>query len=383
MRRRQADIVKGIELHVCHVVRQFPPAIGGLEEAVSNLAAALATIPGIETSVVTLDRRFGDLATRLPAHGAHRGVPVRRIPFHGSTRYPIAPAVLRSLRGADIVHVHAIDFFFDFLALTRPLHRRPLVASTHGGFFHTAFASTFKRLYFNSITRVSAKRYARIFGSSENDSALFRRIAPKRTVTIENGVDIDKWRGRAAVEQVPAMICIGRFSSNKAIPRLFTLLAALGEPWRLIIAGQESDTTATDLRHAADGAGVGGRVEIVTDADDAAMTELIGRASYVVSASRYEGFGLSIVEGMSAGLTPLVSAIPPFERLIALTGRGVAIDFDDPGAAAGAVCAAHLAARDDYARERLLNIAAVERYGWPGVAAQFAEAYGEALAHPR
>jgi alpha-1,3-mannosyltransferase len=52
---------------------------------------------------------------------------------------------LRHLRDADIVHVHAIDFFFDFLGWTKPLHGKKLVVSTHGGFFHTSFIRGHRR----------------------------------------------------------------------------------------------------------------------------------------------------------------------------------------------------------------------------------------------
>ena len=84
----------------------------------------------------------------LPAARRIDGAEVVRIPFFGSTRYPLAPSVIKFIRDADVVHVHAIDFFFDYLAWTKPLHRRKLVVSTHGGFFHTPYAARLKQLYF-------------------------------------------------------------------------------------------------------------------------------------------------------------------------------------------------------------------------------------------
>lgn len=366
-------------IHVRHVVRQFAPMVGGLEDAVAQLASHLQRECDISCSIVTLDRPFGNPARRLPSHDRHLDVPVRRIPYRGSTRYPIAPRVLRMLDGADLVHVHGIDFFFDALAATRLLHRRPLVASTHGGFFHTGFASGAKKLWFNSVTRVSAAGYRRIFGSSENDAEMFRRIAPQRTIAIENGVNIEKWRDAAAPAPVPTMIFVGRFSVNKDVPALIALTAALGAPWRLIVAGQPSDLSADDLRAAAAAHGVADRVEIHVSPDDAAIRSLIGRASYVASASRYEGFGLSVVEGMSAGLVPLLRPIPPFRRLVERTGCGLLLDFDDLTLAAAAVAAAHR--QGDHAR-RGASIAAAQHFGWKGVAARFAREYRTVLDRP-
>jgi alpha-1,3-mannosyltransferase len=39
------------------------------------------------------------------------GIPIQRLPWRGSSRYPLAPSVLWHLQSADVVHVHAIDFF--------------------------------------------------------------------------------------------------------------------------------------------------------------------------------------------------------------------------------------------------------------------------------
>lgn len=365
-------------MHVCHVVRQFAPNVGGMEDAVAQLAAHLRSDHNISGSVVTLNRSFGDLNCQLPRRGEHLGVPIRRIPFRGSTRYPIAPSVLKEIGKADIVHVHGIDFFFDFLAATRWLHRRPLVASTHGGFFHTNFASSAKRAWFASITRLSARSYARIFGSSENDTATFRRIAPRQTIAIENGVNIAKWHDAGAAEPCPTMIFIGRFSVNKDIPALIRLVAALGATWRLIVAGQPSDLSAEDLRAAAEVNGVVERVEIHVGADDAALRTLISQASYVVSASRYEGFGLSIIEGMSAGLVPILRPIPPFRRLVERTGSGLLVDMNDAFAAAREVRAFHDGAGGGRRNDA---VAAASASSWAGVATRFVAEYRTVLGH--
>lgn len=349
--------------------------IGGLEDAVAQLAVHLQEREGVRCSVVTLDRAFGNSAQHLPATDEHLGIPIRRIPFRGSTRYPLAPAVLHELDGADLVHVHGIDFFFDFLVVTRLLHGIPLVASTHGGFFHTSFASQAKRIWFSSVTRASATGYRRIFGSSESDATMFRRIAPNQTVAIENGVNIEKWRGSASPTSQPTMIFIGRFSVNKNVPALIRLIAALGAPWRLIVAGQPSDLSADDLRASAMEQGVADRVEVHVGLDDTAIRALIGQASYVASASQYEGFGLSVVEGLSAGLTPLLSSIAPFRRLVERTGCGLLLDFEAPTAAAAAVAARHRHAPAEIDR----NVAAAAAFGWAGVAARFAHEYRAAV----
>lgn len=56
--------------------------------------------------------------------GRHRRHP--RIPCSGSRRYRW-PSRFCAISAPAVVHVHTMDFFADFLALTRPWHRKPLV----------------------------------------------------------------------------------------------------------------------------------------------------------------------------------------------------------------------------------------------------------------
>lgn len=119
---------------IVQVVRQYPPGRGGLEDVVSSLSRELLQ-RGFRVRVVTLDRLFSDPGKTLPAREVIDGVEVVRVPYRGSSRYPLAFSAFRHIRDADLVHVHGVDFFFDALALGRFLHGAPMVATTHGGFF--------------------------------------------------------------------------------------------------------------------------------------------------------------------------------------------------------------------------------------------------------
>lgn len=185
-------------MKVVHVVRQFHPSIGGMEEVVLNVARQHQATSADTVEVVTLDRVFTDPGAQLAQQETYQGLPIRRIGYRGSSRYPLAPSVLSAIRSADLVHLHGIDFFYDYLALTRPLHGKPMVVSTHGGFFHTAYASRMKQLWFQTLTRTSALAYARVIATSENDGELFAKVvSPARLRVIENGVDVEKYAGRA------------------------------------------------------------------------------------------------------------------------------------------------------------------------------------------
>lgn len=372
-------------MKVVHVVRQFPPSVGGLEEAVLKLCVTLRA-RGVSAEVVTLDRIAQGGPAPLPAADVVAGVPVRRIPFRGSWRYPVAPGVLGHLGRADLVHVHGIDFFYDFLAATRVIHRKPMVASTHGGFFHTAFASALKRVYFQTATRASALAYHAILASSEGDLALFRPVVPGRRLRLAvNGVDTGKWSGLASPRPCRHLLFVGRFSSNKNIPALFPLLRHLRArhpAWRLTVAGQPWDVSPASLRADAERHGVADAVTVLEKPSNEAIAGAIRACSYIVSPSRHEGFGLSIVEGLAAGLVPVLSRIPPFLKFVDEARSGRAVDFGDPEGSAAAIAVLHEAVAAAPDRVRADAMQAARRYSWDAATDTIQRCYAEVARSP-
>jgi alpha-1,3-mannosyltransferase len=369
-------------MRIIHVIRQYKPSVGGLEDATHNLCTYLNRIDGCQASIVTLNRVFTNPELILPSHEEVDGIDVTRIPFSGSSRYPLAPSVLKHINDADIVHVHAVDFFFDFLSLFRFVHRKPLVASTHGGFFHTSFAARLKRIYFNTITRFSCSGYKTICASSDNDAKTFRAISPSNIITIENGVNVKKWADAGSKTSEKKLIFIGRWSANKQTTQLIRLIHALkakGNDWQLIIAGLPADDTVVTLQTLATQLNVSNLVKIVSSPSEAEIKALISTASYITSASNYEGFGISIIEGLSAGLYPVVTPLAPFKKLTDALGLGVHIDVDNLNKTAHQLEQAHayLKGNIDEVRRRCMELSS--QYAWDGVAQKFYDVYKAVL----
>ncbi|MFC7738418.1 glycosyltransferase family 4 protein [Roseomonas sp. GCM10028921] len=373
-------------MRIVHVVRQFRPALGGLEDSTFNLIRHQRESEGLDSQVVTLNRLFTQPCDLLPSSETVDGVPVTRIPWAGSSRYPVASTVLSHFGSADLVHVHAIDFFFDYLAATKPLHRKRLVATTHGGFFHTRFAARAKRLYFSTITRASSLAYARIVATSPSDGEAFRRIAGAKVSVIENGVDSEKFLDAASPTPSRTIIYFGRWTVHKRIEALFPVLAALRaqEPdWRLIVAGAPSDRSLADLEGAAATCGVGDAVTFHESPSEAALRAAIARATFFACASEHEGFGIAAVEAMSAGLIPLLSRIDCFANFVDRSGAGALIDFEEARPAAAAIAA--LARRPDVlgGGMRAKAIKEGQRYSWAAASARYAAVYAAALGRPQ
>ena len=361
---------------IVHVVRQFLPNRGGLEDVVANLARQTVR-RGYRVRVVTLDSLFTAPKDKLPAREDIDGIAVVRIPWSGSSRYPLAPEVFRHLADADLVHVHAIDFFFDALAWGRLLHRKPMIVTTHGGFFHTRKYAAIKKIWFRTLTRASALAYRRVVCCSASDLKQFSAIVPD-SLLIENGADIGKFADSASQRPRRRIVTIGRFSVNKRLDHLLDAMAVLKDrdpEWHLDIVGAESDLNRVDIAAAIEGRNLSGRVTLHVSPDNGAIRRILAEASLFASASEYEGFGLVALEAMSAGLLPVLNANDAFTML---AGRHPVIrlaDFTHPTSAATMIEAAHetLARQPDVVRAELVD--AARGYSWDIVARRYIDLY--------
>lgn len=375
---RDDSKVDGSSLSIVHVVRQFYPAIGGIENYVEQLALQQVRI-GHRVRVVTLNRVFSDAEDRqLAAYEVRSGIEIHRVGFRGSHRYPIAPAVLGHLGDADLVHVHAIDFFADFLAWTRPIHRKPLVLTTHGGFFHSSFAQRLKRVYFTTVSRFSLTQYGAIIACSVEDLRTFETITDDRLVLIANPVDVTKFADLADPASM-TIIYFGRLAPHKGVERLiewFAGLARTSAAWRLIVAGKPMGTTIDELQAVAAATGVANRVEFHSTPSDDELRTLIGRSGLYACASSYEGFGMAAVEAASAGLYPILSDIAPFVDTVGRLGFGQIVDFEAPAdfiQTYGRVATYHDQFRANFDRQAIRSVLAP--FAWQTAVTSFEHVY--------
>lgn len=259
-----------------------------------------------------------------------------------------------------------------------------MIASTHGGFFHTAYASRLKRLWFNSVTRASARAYRRIVATSRNDGEMFAPVtAAGRLRVIENGVDIGKFAGMGSSVPGKTLVSFGRWSVNKGIPETLDMLRHLvadDGDWRLILAGREFDLKRADLERGINSRGLQAHVEIVDAPSQEQLGGLLSRAQYFVSLSRHEGFGIAAIEAMSAGLVPILSTIPPYAKLQAESKLGLLVDAQAPEAAAQAVRQLANVNEETFEARRRHALAYVTRYDWDAVVERYRNEYRQALA---
>ena len=299
-------------MKIVHIVRQFYPSVGGLEDYVLNLSKEQRSA-GHEVIVLTLDSDF-QTGNKLSDTEEHQGIKVLRLPWKGSKRYPLCRPNLELLNQMDVVHVHAVDFFIDYLSLMRRLGRltAPLVLSTHGGFFHTRKNQWIKKVFFEVITRWTLGGVEAVVCNSSNDYSVFAPIS-RRAQMVNNGIRVKKFGAGTSNGSAPVddLVYLGRFSENKRLPWLIENFAKLEHPAGLLkIIGRSKTGDAAELTSLVQRLGCDDKVKLIFDIGDEEIADHIVNSKFTVSASEYEGFGLGVVELMSYGHVPFLAEEP-------------------------------------------------------------------------
>jgi len=324
-------------------------------------------------------RRTGDetyvrnLLRTLPRHAADAGLEIGAV-----TRHPelvpdgVLPVLLparsqelrmawtlpRTLRrlGAALVHTqYALPF-------RSPC---PVVVTIHDLSFEHGLMGRRDRLVFERVVPRAAREAARVLTVSERtkrDLVEHYGIPPERIVVTPNGVDPAFHPAtQAAPAARPYALAVGAIQERKNQPA--ALAAAREAGLELVVVGPVKDErVAAELREG--GARLEGYVEVER------LAELYRGAACLVQSSRYEGFGLPVVEAMASG-TPVVTVPDP--ALVEVAGDA-AVVVPEGELAAGIRRA--LEERD------ILAAAGLERaraFTWEAAARATVAAYVEAL----
>lgn len=370
-RRSMTNIGK---LKVLHVVRQYAPAIGGLESYVQSMVRHQQAM-GYDCEVLTLNKVFHGDAGELAPVEMIEGVRVKRVKFYGRRRFFFPMVSPFYFSRFDVVHVHNTDMFYDYLALVAAVSKTPFFATTHGGFFHTQDFSLVKKVYFNTVTRFSSLFYKTIFAISQNDYDTFKPLN-KDIVLQPNAIEPlgeDIYAGND-------FLYIGRLAEHKNVDQAIAVFAQLkkkhGIAGKFHVVGPEWDVTITSLKAAASALGVEDDVVFHGAATPARMREVAMSCGYFISGSSFEGFGMSMLEGMSVGLVPLVHNNKSFEELVVQSGVGLLADFTNPMATATSI-AAYLPTVDRDARAKGQVFA--RQFSWKTLVENTSKYYADAL----
>lgn len=294
-------------MKIAYIITRADP-IGGAQIHVRDLAAAVRA-HGHSATVITsgqgpfLDElRAQNIPVILLQHLAVPIGPVRDLRALREVR-----AALRGLR-PDVIATHSSKAGILGRLAGRSL-RIPVVFTAHGWAF-TSGVPTLQASMYRQIERIVGPLARKIITVSEFDRQLAldaRILAENRVVTVHNGMPDVPEPLRADPATTPVrLVMVARFGPQKDHPTLFRALAGLKEhDWELDLIGEgplkeETEALAAKL-------GIADRVRFMGQRMDVA--EILARAQISLLVTNWEGFPLSILEAMRAGLPVVASSV--------------------------------------------------------------------------
>jgi glycosyltransferase involved in cell wall biosynthesis len=360
------------------------------------------------------DRRYPGQTPRhewLPG-----GVPVHRAPTYGF----FAPEALLRLLAAErpeVIHLHHLRSLLGYqtIAAARRLgiptlltihgllhdgdlvvdRERPLEAPLRYENLLTTPARLFRRLASGAHPRRALRNYLihapllwadHVIALSRGERDLLARIgvSPTRISVLPNAVDFADHPAPERPRPVgpPMVLFIGQLVPRKGFDLLARAMPAIvaAVPAARFVFVSHNRAGEAELMRLVEQGGVADRLQLLGRVSEEEKLRLLGEAAVVVAPSRYEGFGIPLIEALLAGAPVVTTDVMAGNEVIAHERTGLLTPYGDVEALAAAVVRL---LRD---RELAQALAATgrrevrERYGADRLAADL-EALYERLIH--
>jgi len=333
----------------------------GDETYVTNLLRELAAAAPTDLRLAAITRHpelvpDGIEAIELPARGQLVRMAIR------------VPRLLRRLRPALVHFQHSLP----------PAAPSPAVVTVHDLSFERdpSVMPARDRLIFRTVLPRSARRAERVLAVSEltkRDLIELYGIAEEKIVVTPNGVDPAFRPDGPSPDGEPYALFVGALQPRKDATAAIEALALIGDGApRLVLVGPDKGGRA-DAERAAARLGLADRVELRGYVPQDELAALYRGAACLVFPSRYEGFGLPVLEAMASG-TPVVATTAGALPEVA-GDAAVLVEEGNPVALAGGI----ERALADHERLRAAGLERARAFTWAETAARTLAVYRELL----
>ncbi|MGE5217903.1 MAG: glycosyltransferase family 4 protein, partial [Chloroflexota bacterium] len=286
----------------------------------------------------------------------------------------------------EIVNIHYPADSLVYFALGKRLLGLPLVTSIHGadifpdGSQDGRRSRAMQRLLSSSDLIVAPSK------QFQQDFVTAFPLFSAKTRVIHNGIDLAEF-GAADKKprdpaQAPYIVCISAYKKQKALDVLIRAFKSVLEAYpalNLILVG--AGPLRESLKDLAVSLGIEERIAFLGTQTRAEVAELLRNCEAFVLPSRFETFGIVILEAMAFEKPVIATTAGGIPEIIENGESGILVPPDDSGALADAIIAVlrDRALRSKIARNGYTRVK--ERYGSENTGAKY-EADFDALVHP-
>lgn len=317
-------------MKVLAITPTFYPNVGGIETVVKELAIHLKKF-GIKTDIAHVAREHKKFVVE-----EYSTLKVYRVPLYGHRLVGIAPALFQFRSSYDLLHIHDPQLLYITANTRFFLNNTPAILSTHGGFKHTDNMFLLKKIFEKTLLKLMLSHYKMILTSSKADDMYFRQYS-NQVELCENGIDVNKfkvvddWSYTTPKKNTRRWIYWGRLSKNKRLDVVIDYIAELkdkGVIVDLLVCGADFDNILSDLERKVDSYGLGNQIKFISYISDQDLIVELNSRGVFITASEYEGFGLTVIEAMAAGMVVIIRNIAPLNTFVEHSKSGFILNFD-------------------------------------------------------